>query len=76
MYYFILLIFILLTNGCGNQGLSDTEVPKISAVSIETNSICRKGDSEVPCLLRSLTSDVLTVNVRITGSDDVGIAGY
>ncbi len=76
MYYLILLIFILLTNGCGNQGLVDKEAPKITGVSIETNSMCKKGGNSVPCLLRSIPSGVVTVNVRIRGSDDIGIAGY
>lgn len=76
MPYVILILLILLTGGCGNQGLSDTEPPELTGVSIETNSVCRKGGSEVPCLQRGLSSDVLTVNVRITGSDDIGIAGY
>ncbi|MDD5435874.1 MAG: hypothetical protein PH343_10640, partial [Nitrospira sp.] len=76
MPYVIFILLILLTGGCGNQGLSDTEPPKITGVSIETNSICRKGENEVPCLQRSLSSDVITVYVRITGSDDIGIAGY
>lgn len=75
MHILILLVFLLLS-GCSNQGLNDAEVPRILGVSIETNYLCKKGGTEVNCLLRNEPSDVITVNVRIQGSDDIGIAGY
>lgn len=76
MYYLILIAFILFSYGCGNSGLSDTEAPKITGVSIETNSTCKKAGIDVPCLVKSLSDDPAIVSVRITGSDDTGIAGY
>lgn len=74
--HFLIMLVLLLLSGCANQGLNDTEVPKILGVSIETNYLCKKGGTEVNCLLRNEPSDVITVKVRIQGSDDVGIAGY
>lgn len=75
MYYLVLIAWILFSAGCGNRGLSDTEAPKITGVAIETTGTCKKAGIEVPCL-KNLSAAPPIVNVRITGSDDIGIAGY
>ncbi|MBI5193674.1 MAG: hypothetical protein HZA08_09575 [Nitrospirae bacterium] len=73
--HFLIIFLLLILSGC-THGLNDVEAPKILGVSIEANDICNKGGKDVPCMLRSDPSDVITVKVRIQGSDDVGIAGY
>lgn len=76
MYYLILIALILFSYGCSNSGLSDTEAPKITGVSIETNGTCKKTGIDVPCLVKGRSADSTIVSVRITGSDDTGIGGY
>lgn len=76
MHYFVMILLIVLAGGCGGKALQDKEAPRILTLSIEANSSCEIGGETVPCLRQNSSGDSTPVDVRITASDNVGIAGY